>query len=310
MNSTFLRLLAVLMMIAAIVTAWLGYRASNKEPTDKLAVVIPSFSQVVARNDIPAGHLLTADDLDIVSTPHHDKLTFSNTQSLIGKAPTIAVMKGVQFKTSHFPTHSSLVQALASDERAVAIKVNEVIGVGGFIQPGNYVDVLLYLRAERENGDVSSSQVVLSNVKVLAYGALTLEEEHSQESAPTQSVSTKLGASNSRSEIKKEKDSRSAILAVPYQNVSKLMLADSTGVLRLALRGGPLPNATSSTANNQFIRLGDVSQPLNEQHSNQAITSITSPKVAVKKHSIRPTTKRERVIIHRGEQVDSVNVSR
>lgn len=310
MNSTFLRVLAALMVIAAITTAWLGYRISNKKPADTLAVVVPTYSQIVAQADIPAGHRLTAQDLKVVSTPQNDQRTFSDTQTLIGKVTTIAVTKDSPFKKAHFPTYSVLVQALAPHERAVAIKVNEVIGVGGFIKPGDYVDVLLYLRADHETGEVSSAQVVLTNVKVLAYGALVAEAESSQENTPIQPVPNKLGTSSNRSDTNKEKDSRSAILAVPEQAVSKLMLADSTGILRLALRSGPSPDASASTtANNQYVRLGDVSQPSDLQHTKLNDTAAAAP-VVVKKNPVSPATKRARVIVHRGEQVEVVNVAR
>lgn len=312
MNSTFLRVLAALMVIAAIVTAWLGFRVSNKKPMDTLEVVVPSYSQIVARDDIPAGHVLTAADLDIVTTQQHDKRTFSDTQNLIGKVTTMAVIKGAPFKTSHFPSNSLLAQTLASHERAVAIKVNEVIGVGGFIKPGDHVDVLLYLRADRENGEVSSAQVVLSDVKVLAYGELITEIESSQEEELIQPASSKLGTSSSRSDTKKEKDSRSAILAVAEQDVSKLMLADSTGVLRLALRSGPLQGelmqgvTANAALDNQFIRLGEVSQP-SELHSK---TTATPSMVTTKIKPTTSATKHQRVIIHHGEQIEVVNVAR
>lgn len=309
MNSTFLRVLAVFMVIAAIVTAWLGYRISNKQPLDKINVVVPSYTQVVARVDIPAGHELTAGDMGVASTQQQDKRTFSDSQNLIGKITTMPIAKGTAFKTSHFPTDSLLGQALASHERAVAIKVNEVIGVGGFIKPGDYVDVLLYLRANRETGEVSSAQVVLTNVKVLAYGALTNETETFQENVLTQPSQGKLGTGNSRTDTKQEKDSRSAILVVQDQDVSKLMLADSTGILRLALRGRS-PRATVSTADNQFIRLEDVSQssgvPLSANSKNTTVPSV----VTAKKQPIVSTTQRARVIVHRGEQVEVVKVTR
>jgi pilus assembly protein CpaB len=309
MNSTLLRVLAVLMVIAAIVTAWLGYQISNKQPSDKINVVVPSFTQVVARSDIPAGHELAADDMDVASTQQQDKRTFSDLQSLTGKVTIMPITKGSAFKTSHFPTDSLIGQALSAHERAVAIKVNEVIGVGGFIKPGDYVDVLLYLRADRETGEVSSAQVVLKNVKVLAYGALTSETEIDQENVLNQPSQGKLGTGNSRSDTKQEKDSRSAILAVQDQDVSKLMLADSTGILRLALRGSS-PRATTSTADNQFLRLQDVSQlsgvPLSAYSKNTAVPLA----VTTKKQSKVSTTQSQRVIVHRGDQIEAVKVTR
>jgi len=309
MNSTFLRILAALMVIAAIVTGYLGYRISNKKPAESLTVVVPSYSHVLATNDIAAGHVLTAEDLKVATTQQHDKQAFSDPQHLIGKATTSTIMKDTPFKTSHFPAKNVFGQGLAPDERAVAIKVNEVIGVGGFIKPGDRVDVLLYLHRDQETGQVSSSQVVLTNVKVLAYGTQTGEPEPIPQEEVAQATPNKLGLSNSRIDSKNSRDSRSAILAVHAQDTSKLMLADSTGILRLALRGEPLPGtAASATATNQFVRLGEVSQPAGIAPATPVSTTAETTKVAVKQHT--PATKRQRIIVHRGEQVDVVNVKK
>jgi pilus assembly protein CpaB len=309
MNSTFLRILAALMVIAAIVTGYLGFRISNKQPADTLKVVVPTYSHVLATNDIAAGHVLTAEDLKLTTTQQHDKQTFNDPQHLIGKATTSAVMKDAPFKTTHFPAKNVFGLGLAADERAIAIKVNEVIGVGGFIKPGDHVDVLLYLHKDQETGQVSSSQVVLNNVKVLAYGTLTAEAEASPQEEVTQATPNKLGLSNSRMDSKSARDSRSAILAVHAQDTAKLMLADSTGILRLALRGESSPSTgTTATTNNQFVRLAEVSQSPGIAPAPTVNTAVTPDKASVKPHT--PTTKRERIIVHRGEQIEVVNVKK
>ncbi|SDK21850.1 pilus assembly protein CpaB [Methylophilus rhizosphaerae] len=315
MNSTFLRVLAVLMVAAALVTGYLGYRISQK-PEEKVEVVMPSYPQVVARNDIAVAHVLTAEDLELTTTQQLDPQAFSDLQNLLGKAPVMAIGKGEPLKVAHFPVNSLLGQALAPHERAVAIKVNEVIGVGGFIQPGDHVDVLLYLRTDRETGDVSSAQVVLANVKVLAYGALIGETDSGKRDESASSVPAKLGSDNSQSGSKNARDSRSAILAVAEQDVAKLMLADSTGILRLALRDG-VPEATSEAsasvvADNHFIRLGDISRSSAQSLSSAgASTSTPAPaKVVAKKRPGTSAAKRERVIIHHGEKTEVVNVSK
>lgn len=310
MNSTFLRVLAALMAMAAIVTAYIGYRISHKKPVDTIQVVVPSYSQVTARNDIAPGHILVAEDLDITTTPQQDKQTFSQPADLIGKIPSMPVSKGATFKSSHFPAPSLLGQALAPHERAVAIKVNEVIGVGGFIKPGDHVDVLLYLRNDRETGEISSSQVVLSNVKVLAYGTLINEVEEKQNEAPTPPEVNKLGTETNKPGIKNAKDSRSAILAVADKDTAKLMLADSSGVLRLALRGEAVAEADTATTGNQFIRLGDLSQASGASPFKPAQPAPTLSKVSTHNTQTTPATQRERVIIHRGEKMEVVNVAK
>lgn len=349
MNSGFLRILAVLMMVAALVTVYLGYR-SDQTPEKKVEVVIPTYTQVVARNEIPVGHVLTAEDLEITTTQQQDAQTFSDLQSLLGKVPVVAVHQGEAFRVSHFPVTSLLGQALAPHERAVAIKVNEVVGVGGFITPGDYVDVLLYLRPDRETGDVSSAQTVLTKVKVLAYGALIGEVDAGKHDIPSTpgamtidaantsrtvntpdststfgsgstTGSTKSGSENNQPGSKSARDSRSAILAVPEQDVAKLMLADSTGILRLALRDGIpdiVPEAAavaapdtgvSAIADNHFIRLGDISRPSSETLPKQH-KSTAPAKVSVKKHAGTAVAKRERVIVYHGDKMEVVNVAK
>lgn len=310
MNSTFLRVLAALMVIAAIVTAFLGYRQSHRQATDTLKVVVPTYSQVVARKDLPAGHTLSANDLEVVNTQQLDKKAFSEPHSLIGKVITVPIAKGTPLKSSHIPSNDGLSYALTPHERAVAIKVNEVIGVGGFIKPGDQVDVLLYLRADKENGETSSAQVVISNVKVLAYGDLVPDAEDEQTDTSKKPTSLTLGGNKKSAETSKKNDSRSAILAVAEQDISKLMLAESAGQLRLALRAKTYqPTTPTGSESNRFISMGDIAQSSSRNavsSKNNAVSMTVQPNKTVK-HS---SSKRERVTIHRGEQVEVINVVR
>jgi pilus assembly protein CpaB len=309
LNSTFLRVLATLMVIAAVVTGYVGYRLSQKKPADTLAVVVPTYTQVIAKNTLAAGHVLAMEDLETATTPQFDKHAFSDPQALIGKAVMTSIAKGAPFHVSHFPVSSLLGQALAPNERAVAIKVNEVIGVGGFIKPGDHVDVLLYLRQERETGDISSAQVVLTNVKVLAYGTLTADAVSSQEDALTPSAPGKLGNDNIAD--RNGKDSHSAILAVHAQDMAKLMLADSTGSLRLALRGEALPGANNTAiADSQLIRLEDVSQASGLKPTALSQTVAAPAQVTMQKGSMIPVPKREHVIVHLGGKTEVIDVAK
>lgn len=310
MNSTFLRVLAALMVIAAIVTAFLGYRQSHRQTTDTLKVVVPTYSQVVAGKDLPAGHTLSANDLEVVNTQQLDKKAFSEPRSLIGKVITVPIAKGAPVKSSHIPSNDLLSHALAPHERAVAIKVNEVIGVGGFIKPGDQVDVMLYLRADKENGETSSAQVVISNVRVLAYGDLLSDAEDEQTDTSKEPTSLTLGSNKKSTDTSKKNDSRSAILAVAEQAISKLMLAESAGQLRLALRAKSYqPTTPSDSDSNRFISMRDIAQSSSHKAlptQNNAVSITAQPNKTVK----QSTSKRERVTIHRGEQVEVINVVR
>lgn len=316
MNSTFLRALAVILAVGALTTAWLGYRISTKPPVAPVKVVTPTYSQVVAAQAIPKGKILTVEDVEITTTPQPDSRGYNNVHDVLGKLTVEPIVKGTPLISKHFPDLGLLAQSLASNERAIAVKVSEVIGVGGFVKPGDRVDVLLYLRADRETGNVSSAQIVLSDVKVLAYGDVLAEDADSEKRLDDLPKPADAGNNDSpkKSETKKEKDSRSAIIAVPESQVSRLMLAESSGVLRLALRGAQ-PLNTAATEENQFIRLDDVAKPTNTKAEQLALNGAVIPahgKISTleKKKNGSAVSQRTQVIVHRGEQVEVVNVTR
>ncbi|MEJ1160090.1 Flp pilus assembly protein CpaB [Prosthecomicrobium sp. N25] len=67
------------------------------------------------------------------------------------------------------PGERATLSAMVADGmRAVTIRVNDVLGVGGFVLPGDRVDVMLTREARKEDSQVALSDVVLQNVKVLA----------------------------------------------------------------------------------------------------------------------------------------------
>ena len=64
---------------------------------------------------------------------------------------------------------AGLMAAIPDGMRAVSVKVNDVIGVAGFVVPGARVDVILS-GSPAKNGEVDMSKVILENVQVLAAG--------------------------------------------------------------------------------------------------------------------------------------------
>ena len=57
--------------------------------------------------------------------------------------------------------------------RAVSVKVNEVIGVAGFVVPGTRVDVVASLQADKD----TKARTVVSNLQVLASGTSTTSRD-------------------------------------------------------------------------------------------------------------------------------------
>jgi pilus assembly protein CpaB len=99
------------------------------------------------------------------------------------------------------------------EKRAMAVKVDAIVGVAGFIKPGHRVDVLVTLRPSEKQAD-SLTKIVLENIVVLAVGT-EVERKGKEREASVVPVIT---------------------LEVAPEETEKLALAVSQGEVRLALR--------------------------------------------------------------------------
>jgi pilus assembly protein CpaB len=104
---------------------------------------------------------------------------------------------------------ATLSAMIADGMRAVTIRVNDVEGVGGFVLPGDRVDVSLTRQGDRT---ASTTDVVLQSVKVLAI------DQTADERADKPAIA------------------RSVTLEVDVNSAQKLALASSVGTLSLMLR--------------------------------------------------------------------------
>jgi pilus assembly protein CpaB len=236
MSNVVLRIVAIVLAIGALIMGYLGYKlsqvpqtpaASNEAsleiPNGEDKAPTPTYPVVFALRDLPRGSILTDADVTLWSLPVQPADGFANLEEVQGQVTTQPVRAGDRLLRSHFETGHGLAQQVGADERAVAIKVNEVISTGGFIVPGDRVDVLLYIPRSRETEQISSAQLLLSGLRVLALG-----EQFDQNPSSSGDMATA---------VETGKKSRTAVLAVPAVSVSRLMLAAQIGDLRLALRG-------------------------------------------------------------------------
>ena len=71
--------------------------------------------------------------------------------------------------------------------RAVSVRVNEVIGVAGYVLPGTRVDVVATVSPTAEHGDMTS-KVILTNVQVLAAGTKIEQRRRTNKPMPVSVV--------------------------------------------------------------------------------------------------------------------------
>jgi len=182
--------------------------------------VVPAVAVTVAAKDLAWGTRLAPEMLKIVSCPK-DALPpgfFSRPEALKDRV-LLAEVKENEPVLEHrlAPINvatGGLAAVLNPEKRAMAVRVDDVVGVAGFLYPGSRVDVLVVIREENVGVPGQVSKMVLQNIPVLAVG--TEMERKGKEEKPT-SVNV-------------------VTLEVTPDEGEKLALAANAGNLQLALR--------------------------------------------------------------------------
>jgi pilus assembly protein CpaB len=225
-------------LLAGAAAAGLAIRWVSNQTT---AVTTPV---VVAARDIDLGTPLSADMLKTVEWPKASALSDSIGDSvrLDGRVLNGNVRRGepiVEARLAPVGAKGGLSAVIAEGNRAITVKVNEVIGVAGFALPGNYVDILVNTHDDR---DRPLSKIVLERILVLAVA---------QEAARDET---------------KPKVVDAVTLQVTPEQAEKIDLARSVGSLSLVLRnqtdGGP--TVTAGARKEDLLKIATV-EPLVKQ---------------------------------------------
>lgn len=246
MNSRFTMGLAGLFLVGAIFFGYWGLVLSRQpapiaEPVTQpvaplsaekaVATVEDQTRQpvVVLIRDVPPFVPLTAADLALENLRVAPTGSLSSLDQAVGRTPWRLLRVGTWLSDDSFEAGGPLARMIHSDERALAVAVDEVIGAAGQLSPGDYVDVMLFLRQDTTNAQ-QSAQIVVPAMRVLSVGEqLGLTNDGKPASLPA-SIEENLRLEQRRAAA------RTVVLAVPEQLLSRLMLATQVGTLRLAVR--------------------------------------------------------------------------
>lgn len=184
---------------------------------------------VVLQRDIAPFAQITAADVALEKLRTVPAGSLTRLDQAIGRTPWRALSAGSWLSDDSFEAGSQLARMIRPDERALAVAVDEVINAGGQLTPGDYVDVLLFLRMDT-NIAQPSAQIVVPALRVLGVGEQMGLTNDGQPASPARGNDEKLKQQQQRA------SARTVLLAVPEQLLSRLMLAAQAGVLRLAVR--------------------------------------------------------------------------
>ena len=199
-----------------IAQVWLNNQASLRAKVEP-AKAIASQTVVVAKQPLRFGTELTAAMLQEVPWPS-DALpngAFAKIHDIMagGRRVVLAAIEAnepvLSLKITGPGQRATLSALVKPGMKAVTIRVNDVEGVGGFVLPGDHVDVVLTRQIDKGS---ATTQVVLQNTRVLAVDQIA--DERAQKAAVAKSVT----------------------LEVDTVDAQKLWLSSSVGSLSLLLR--------------------------------------------------------------------------
>lgn len=171
-------------VIAAALASFGAYQAIQRMPVRE--VEVRSLYQVVAVEDMPMGTLINKDQVKLVAWPVSAPVPngFSEIERVINRgliAPVVANEPLTEAKLAPLEAGAGLPPSIPEGMRALSVKVNEIIGVAGFVVPGTRVDLMVTLR--KQDGQDSMTRVVLSDVQVLTAGT-RYDQEKARDGQP------------------------------------------------------------------------------------------------------------------------------
>lgn len=173
MNRRLLTILLVAFVIAGgcafLVYRIVGVRMAASKPVATLQIV-------AASKDIPLGAVITAADLSTMTIAGSaPKGALYKTEDAIGRGVTVSISQGEPVLDSHLAGLGSgggLAPTIPDGMRACAVRVDEVVGVAGFVIPGMRVDVLVSGNPPGADGASQGmvTKTILQNIQVLSAG--------------------------------------------------------------------------------------------------------------------------------------------
>jgi pilus assembly protein CpaB len=158
-------------VVAAVASALLLTRYMERRTAQAR---VPTRPVAVAAADLPVGTQLRAENLTVIEWPEASvpEGTFATGKELEGRVVAVRLYprEPVLAPKLAGAGNAGLSALLPPGMRAAAVRVDDVVGVAGFIKPGDTVDVIATIRAEGTAQAVTSSKVILQDVKVLAVG--------------------------------------------------------------------------------------------------------------------------------------------
>lgn len=233
-------LVVAIALIAATVASYGVYAAVKRIPVRE--VEIATVQAVVASVNLPVGTLITKDQVKLVPWPSRSQVpgAFASIEPVVNRGVIQAIGENepiTERKLAPTGAGAGLSPTIPPGMRAISVKVNEVIGVAGFVVPGSRVDVVVTVEEENGRGRSGVARAVVSNLEVLTAGTRYDQEKAQADGKPIPTTVVTL-------------------LATP-EDAERITLASTEGKIMLTLRN-PLDTAPTMTPG---VRMAGLTGP-------------------------------------------------
>jgi len=145
MNRTRLIFIGVLALVLGGFASLLAYRTLQQHAGNSQGDL---QDVVVATADMPVGARIQDKDVRVVRLPADaiPQGVFHHTKGIVGRGVVLPIAQGefiLPLKLAGENAGSGLTAAIPQGMRAVSVRVSDISSVGGFVQPGTRVDVLM-----------------------------------------------------------------------------------------------------------------------------------------------------------------------
>ena len=229
----------VIAFVMAGVASYAVYRAVERIPVREVEVA--KVEVVVAGTGVPVGTLLTKNHVKLVGWPSSSPVpgAFSSIDAVVGRAAIATLAENepiTEAKVAPREAGAGLPPTIPPGMRAMSVKVNEVIGVAGFVVPGTRVDVLATVKDDKD----MITRTVVSNVLVLAAGTRYDQDAPRKDGKPIPTtVVTVVVTPPDAERISLASTEGKVMLAL--RNPMDTEPTDTQGVRLANLRGAPAP---------------------------------------------------------------------
>jgi len=279
MDRRFLTVLAMSIVLALVVSAvfyQVSARAAHAKPKQ-----VEFRDLVTAAQPLPVGSTVRREELKLTKVPVDlfPRGGFSKVEEVIDRPVVSNILLDepiLEGRLAARGSGSGLAPIIPPGMRAVSVRVNDVVGVAGFVLPGMRVDVLVTGRPPNYSGTITST--VLQNIVVLSAGQ-TLQPESRGQAINTPVVT---------------------LLVTPEQ-AETLTLAGSEGRIQLVLRNGA-DQATEKTPGRDVAELYGFRKNKPDPTEKPAAPPRPRAAPAPPAAPARPATVPDEVVMIRGNQ--------